>query len=201
MKAKRLRDRFTLIELLVVIAIISILASMLLPALKKARESARDIVCINARKQVMAAWAMYRCDYNGWFPGADDPSSIGSVRKWQRKLFIYGYLPSAQKTKILICPGYPDDFTNSDGFYYNCGCLYDIIKYDYTRQYIDKNASKLATIFCPRIDNSAVTRTGAEVYRSRAPFRGYHSGNGIVVGFPDGHTEKRNMVKSEILNP
>ncbi len=62
------RHGFTLIELLVVIAIIAILASLLLPALKQAREAAASISCLGSVRQVNLGMLMYAGDHDGQLP-------------------------------------------------------------------------------------------------------------------------------------
>ena len=62
-------QKFTLIELLVVVAIIGILASLLLPSLSKARETARLKLCMNNTRQIGLAAQVYADGYDGWIVG------------------------------------------------------------------------------------------------------------------------------------
>lgn len=72
----KLRTGFTLIELLVVVAIMAIMASLLLPALTKAREQAQKAACMNNLRQIGLSLFMYAQDFDGRFPVAYE------TKKW-----------------------------------------------------------------------------------------------------------------------
>ncbi len=92
---------FSLIELLVVISMIAILAGMLLSALQRARETARNTSCISQLKQLGLAMTQYTGDFQEYFPNSTTEQN-GDKTKWSWvHCLVYG---SYLNSKILICP-------------------------------------------------------------------------------------------------
>ena len=85
---------FTLIELLVVIAIISLLVSILLPSLNRARDIAKRVVCASNLRQQGTSLQMYAHDYDGWFTGAVFRIAPSTFRVWFYFIHQAGYLPA-----------------------------------------------------------------------------------------------------------
>ncbi|MDY0175313.1 MAG: type II secretion system protein [Lentisphaeria bacterium] len=117
-----MKARFTLIELLVVIAIIAILASMLLPALSRARESAKRSTCLSNLKQFATSMASYAVLSENYFPVDPRGSSTLLYSATIRALVKHDNIP----LKSLICPSDAFQTTHSytigtDSYIYGLG--------------------------------------------------------------------------------
>lgn len=98
-----MRGGFTLIELLVVIAIIALLAAILFPVFAKAREKARQTVCLSNGRQMGLATAQYAQDYDETLPhqAGDAPNFLtaAAIPNWGRAIYPY-----VQSTAVYLCP-------------------------------------------------------------------------------------------------
>lgn len=212
----RIRSRnrwvaFTLIELLVVVAIIAILAAMLLPALRGARDSAKRARCMSNLKQIGQATILYTDDNANLFP------TYGQVNVLLRSYLGYSsnFTLTAHKESVYYCPaasGKPPASVVSGperelggafpvslpvytyGYNYNLhgGSIYGLT---INKISLVSSASLVPwaadTIVDDRYDNTYWTRIPA--YRHGGSGNAYGAdksgGNGFNVAFVDGHVE------------
>jgi len=107
---KKRITKFTILELLIVISIIIILMALLLPGLKSAKETAKQISCLNKLKQLGMGMSYYANDNNSWLPRY--PSDATARDCWDTRIKDYvGYVPFPKvggmysgSSSIFHCP-------------------------------------------------------------------------------------------------
>lgn len=116
---------FTLIELLVVISIISLLLSILMPSLSKAKESAKSIVCSANLHQMYLGWTVYDTDYKKLPPGYWGSANL--IRENVHKYLAKSY---GVQAKAVRCPS-SGKMLSGDYYAWNGTREYGLMSYNY----------------------------------------------------------------------
>jgi prepilin-type N-terminal cleavage/methylation domain-containing protein/prepilin-type processing-associated H-X9-DG protein len=190
-----MKRAFTLIELLVVIAIIAILASLLFPAVVKAKARSKSIACLNNLRQLGIALHGYASENDDYFPPEGTGTSLNSQVGWyialpkQMSQPTYNEMawrtnPAAPLTRsVLLCPA---NTNRSNGFNLFHYCL---------NEHIDGTGSGDR-----RVRLSSISRQSQVVWlfdnggrAARAQQNNVHTnlhGGGANISFVDGHVQR-----------
>jgi len=185
---------FTLPELLAVVAIISIIISMLLPAMRKARETAIVAQCLSDKRQILIALRSYALDNRSALPTRNPATGYGYPHQMRRtsnglydlnKPFIIPYIGNRA---FLFCPGLPttpkdlnDNWATSQYHVYPTTAPYWLVpKPDLSKVNMIKGRAPLWSCY---------TRVKGGLYDSHGHNALKAVPTGMVAGFSDGTTE------------
>ncbi|OGV38838.1 MAG: hypothetical protein A2020_12970 [Lentisphaerae bacterium GWF2_45_14] len=178
---------FTLIELLTVISIIAILASMLMPALRNAREKANASICQSNEKQLTNACLMYASDFNDWIP----TSWTASNTAWHRTYIApNGYAPpqSNPPSGIWKCPS--EKFQPTAVTLTHYGLSRFTISWGHWRKLAQiTKPSETVLIFDACIDPNLNAYSYYQTLTADQNIKAQRHNGGRNYSFADGHTE------------
>ena len=212
-------QRFSLVELLVVIAILAILASMLLPALNKAKEMAKSSLCISNLRQVSLAFFSYASDSGDYLPPVNSgiPGSAASTDyNWYTNILnTNGYLDAKNIAAngrctegVWLCPSTSSELVgtySSGGYGVNQTHLFGFAgrtTVDSDKPFLSKGSLKISSVKQPSnmitvADSHFIATPVYAVNVFNCPCKSWGGGaegaarhNGVNCSFMDGHVNK-----------
>ncbi|OGV47640.1 MAG: hypothetical protein A2017_21770 [Lentisphaerae bacterium GWF2_44_16] len=196
----RIRFIFTMIELLMVIAIITILSAVLLPALSKARDKSKELLCRSNLKQIGAGIYNYANDFSDFtYPGTPQSTCTG-INDW-----INDKVKNWYDNKLWQCPSVKKSGTPYISYAASYGEYMDYIENYYGRGLKLFKLNPRKVLFCDKTEHLVVEvfSSDSQMPTGSSPRISMRHNQGTNCLYVDGHVEwlRYNLLNMNTLNP